>query len=66
MSAFQSKSYKVLLSLQIYQGTAGGQFRTDASIFTNGPAIWGVCVGLRMEVVTTKVKLEQGPGTQPE
>jgi len=32
----------------------------------NGPAIWGVCVGLRMEVVTTKIELEQGPGTQPE
>ena len=30
----------------------------------NGPAIWGVCVGLRMEVVTTNMSLRQGPGTQ--
>lgn len=31
----------------------------------NGPAIWGGCVGLRIEAVTTKASLRQGTGTQP-
>jgi len=32
----------------------------------NGPAIKGVCVGLRMEAVSRKVNSGQSPGTQPE
>ena len=36
------------------------------SIAPNGPAIKLVGVAERMEVVTTKLSLSQGPGTQPE
>jgi len=36
------------------------------SMTANGPAIWGGCVGLRMEVVTINLSSKQGPGTQPE
>jgi len=43
--AFQSRYHKVLLSLEICQGTARGQF--SRFIFANGPAIWGGCVTRR-------------------
>ena len=44
---FQSRYHRILMSLEICQGTARGQFKTTASIFTNGPAIWGGCVTRR-------------------
>jgi hypothetical protein len=44
---FQSRYHRILMSLEICQGTARGQFKTTKSIFTNGPAIWGGCVTRR-------------------